>query len=393
MTKHRILPHTALLLFFGLILCIPSGVQAQQPATTHTVQASETLFSISREYDITVGDLRRWNDLDDNQLTPGQVLRISPPEQDNQVTHTVRANETLFSISRRYNVTIAEIQQWNDLEGTNISLGQELTIYRQDDSTGRPQTEELPSATPRPGEEPERRSIVRESGDSVMNTYYIVRSGDSLYRIATDHGLTVDELKQLNNLESDEISVGQQLTVPAGRSSAPSVAEGDDASTPQGMFTQYRVQSGETGASLLDKFNMSENELAALNPGLTMDRISAGQRVTVLLPPTRTFRNPYRTGSDLEDLGSVPVFRYSNSDVASPTTSGELYNPDQLTAAHPNIALGKVIYIENPTNRVGIFVKINDRHPGDGLKLSNSAYQMLQFSSVEEARVTLYVDN
>jgi rare lipoprotein A (peptidoglycan hydrolase) len=86
------------------------------------------------------------------------------------------------------------------------------------------------------------------------------------------------------------------------------------------------------------------------------------------------------------------VFRYSNSDIANPTTSGELYNPNQLTAAHPNIALGKVIYIENPSTNNGIFVKINDRHSGDGLKLSSSAYEMLDFSSIEQARVTIYLD-
>ncbi len=390
MINTRILFISTLLLLFSSILLSPSETSAQQPATTHIVKAGETLFSISREYDITVGELRRWNNLDNDSLSPGQELRITPPRQDNEIIHTVQAGETLFSISRRYNVSIAEIQQWNELDGTNIPLGTELTIFREESDTLSSPGGNLPPPSPEPEE---RESIVRQPDSSAMNTYYTVRSGDSLYRIAIQHGLTVDELKQLNNLETDMLRVGQRLTVPSDRSSAPSVAEGDDSSTPQGKFTQYRVESGENGPDLLDKFNMSESELYALNPGLSMNQISAGQRVTVLLPPTRTYQNPYRTGSDLEDLGSVSVFRYSDNDVASPTTSGELYNPDQLTAAHPNIALGKVIFIENPANRRGIFVKINDRHSQDGLKLSSAAYDMLNYSSVEQARVTLFVDN
>ena len=366
----------------------PAETQAQQSSETHTVQKGETLFSIARQYDLAVVDLRKWNDLDSDDLSVGQTIRIAPPEADNQITHTVEPEETLFSLSRRYNVTIAEIQEWNDLETANLSTGMELTIYRPEDDNS---AEPLEMTEPEDSDSLERVSIVRER-ESSLNTYYTVRSGDSLYRIANQHGLTVDELKELNNLESDILRVGQRLTVPSDQPSAPSVAEGAEESTPQGRFVQYRVQSGESGSSILEKFQMTEGELFALNPGLSMNQISSGQRVTVLLPPTRTFDNPYQSGSDLENLGSVSVFRYSQSDVASPTTSGELYNPDQLTAAHPNIALGKVIFIENPSNGNGIFVKVNDRHSGDGLKVSTAAFDMLNFSSIEQARVTIYLD-
>ncbi len=379
---------TILVICIGIFLFLPDDAHAQQPATTHTVQAGETLFSVARQYDLAVGDLRRWNDLDSDNLSVGQILRIAPPQADNQITHTVAAGETLFSIARQYNVTIAEIQQWNDLQTTNLSLGRDLTIFLPDEDQ---ESEPVEITETEPIAE-ERESIVRQADGASLNTYYIVRSGDSLYRIASQHGLSVDELKQLNNLENDMLRVGQRLTVPSDRSSAPSVTEGDTESTPQGKFVQYRVQSGETGERLLEKFNMSEQELLALNPTLSMNQIGAGQRVTVLLPPTRSFQNPYRTESDLENLGNVSVFRYSDNDVANPTTSGELYNPNQLTAAHPNIALGKVIFIENPSNNHGIFVKINDRHSGDGLKLSSAAYEMLNFSSIEQARVTIYLD-
>lgn len=376
---------TATIFLFLLISFLASETAlAQQISETHTVQQGETLFSISRQYDIPVGDLRQWNDLENDNLQPGMELRITPPESSNQVTHVVKEGETLFAISREYDVTIPEIQQWNNMDNLNIALGQELVLFPQDDP------EEM-SPPPADTQNTERESIVRQSDTAASNTYYIVKSGDSLYRIANQHNMTIDELRRLNNLESDVINVGQRLTVRDVRS-APSIAESAEDSTPQGRFVLYSMGSGENAQSLMEKFLMSEEELKTLNPGLSLDNFTSGQRVTVLLPPQRTLENPYKKGSNLQDLGNVPVFRYSDDDIAKPTTSGELYNPDQLTAAHSNIALGNIIYIENPASGRGVYVRVNDRHSNNGLKVSHKAFEMLNISSSEQARVQIYLD-
>lgn len=376
-----------LVLVVSLTLFPDSQLSAQQSSEFHTVQAGETLFSISRDFNITVGDLRRWNSLDNDNLSPGQRLRISPPREQNQITHEVQPGETLFAISRRYRVTIAEVQQWNNLRDNSLDTGRVLTIFLPDEREG---VESLPPAE---AIEEERVSIVRSSEVPVGNTYYTIRSGDTLFKIARDHEMTINELMELNGLESDMLRVGQQLTVRENRTSAPSIAENAESSTPQGKFVQYRVESGENKERILNKFQMSETELLKLNPGLVIDNISSGQRLTILLPPTRTFKNPFRKDASLEDLGSVSAYRYSENDIASSTTSGELYNPDELTAAHPNMALGNVIFIENTSNGNSIYVRINDRHSGDGLKLSHKAFSMLGFSSVEQAIVSIYLDN
>lgn len=376
---------TATTILFLLISLLASEMAlAQQTSETHTVQQGETLFSISRQYDIRVGDIREWNDLENDNLQPGMELRITPPETSNQVTHVVEEGETLFAISREYNVTIPEIQQWNNLNNLNIALGQELVLFLQD------ATEEM-SPPPADTQNTERESIVRQSDTAASNTYYIVKSGDSLYRIANQHNMTIDELRRLNNLESDVINVGQRLTVRDVRS-APSIAENAEDSTPQGRFVLYTMGSSENAQSLMEKFLMSEEELKTLNPGLSLDNFTSGQRVTVLLPPQRTLKNPYKKGSNLQDLGNVPVFRYSDDDIAKPTTSGELYNPNQLTAAHSNIALGNIIYIQNPASGRGIYVRVNDRHSNNGLKVSHKAFEMLNITSAQQARVQIYLD-
>lgn len=376
---------TFLFTICGLFFIQPVELYSQNHPDTHTVRAGDTLFSISRQYEITVTELREWNDLEDDALRIGMDIRVAPPEQQEALTHTVSPQETLFSISRQYGVTIAEIQQWNNLESINISMGQELIIYN--DHGGRTENLTEPSA---PVSEEERISIVTPT--TAASTYYTVQSGDYLNRIAQEHGMTTDELRQLNNLEDDLIRVGQRLVV-RELQTTPVVDDVIEESTPQGRFVNYRLESGENTNLILDRFSMTMEELEALNPGTNIESLSSGQRVTVLIPPSRNFANPYRQRAGLRDLGDVRVSRYNDNAIASTTTSGELYNPGQLTAAHSNMALGSIIFVENPQNGRGVYVKINDRFSGDGIRLSQSAYNALGFVSESQATATIYQDN
>ncbi len=379
-----------LLLFLATSVILAPDVSAQQAETEHVVQQGETLFSISRQHDVTVSELRMWNNLDTDDLRTGQVLRLTPPSGEDRVVHTVQPGESLFGISRQYNVTIAEIQQWNNLDGTALDSGTELVIY-----PGEETEEELPHTIEEieQMDEEERTSIVRRLDETPAGSEtYVVRSGDTLFQIAREHDMTVNELRDLNNLQDDVLRVGQRIMVKRVRT-APSVAEGAEDSTPQGKFALYRVQSGENMETLLSRFRMSRAELNALNPGVAESGVSQGQQITVLLPPTRNFDNPYKSDANLENLGTVPVSRYSDDDRATPTTSGELYNPEQLTAAHSNMALGNIIYIENPSNGNGVYVRVNDRQSGDGLKISHKAYELLGFSAIDQPQVTIFLDD
>jgi len=391
--KKRIAEITLFLLL--LSISVPTfaqtGSEDQASDRTHTVQAGETLFSISRTYDLTVSELRDWNNLNSDNLQPGQTLRISPPAGQNRTLHVVEAGESLFGISRMYNVTIAEIQQWNSLQGTDIEIGSRLVIYEESQNE---RSESVPTISEvEQMDDSERSSLVQRIQEGVsQNDTYVVRSGDNLTQIARRFDMTINEIKSLNNLQSDMLRVGQRLTVKKNQV-PPSVAEGAENSTPQGRFATYRLQSGENTSSVLKKYRLSGSELSALNPGLNIESLSGGQQITVLLPPTRNFDNPYRKGANLEDLGTVPAFVYSEDNRAKPTTSGELYNPVELTAAHSNIVLGSIIYVENPANKNGVFVKINDRMTADGLKLSHKAYEMLNFSSISQPQLTIYLEN
>ncbi len=131
----------------------------------HTVIAGETLYGVARQYEVSVNDIRKWNPGMDDMLKTGQKLVIgkvdkpSPPDENDvpkPVTkpaptptpvpeipkpkqpeapkttgtqmHTVEAGQTLYAISRLYNVTVEQLTEWNNLTSTSINVGQELIV-------------------------------------------------------------------------------------------------------------------------------------------------------------------------------------------------------------------------------------------------------------------------
>lgn len=173
----------------------------------HKVAPGESLWAISKRYGVTVAELKKWNNLTDGTLAIGQQLALQQPDPktENKATselpapaaneskeessasiHEVQPGESLWAIARMYELTLEQLRNWNGLtEDTPISIGQNLILKA---------PKKLPEPTP---------------------TYktYIVRGGDSLYKIARQHGMTVEELKKLNNLTSNSLAVGDELKV------------------------------------------------------------------------------------------------------------------------------------------------------------------------------------
>jgi LysM repeat protein len=112
--------------------------QQQNQQIIHIVSQGETLFGISKKYNITVENLKKYNHLKSDQVYLGQKLSIVN-EQDssdtnnhstNNIKHTVAQGETLYAISRKYNVTVENIKKWNELKSDNLVLGQIIIINK-----------------------------------------------------------------------------------------------------------------------------------------------------------------------------------------------------------------------------------------------------------------------
>ncbi|MDX1627783.1 MAG: LysM peptidoglycan-binding domain-containing protein [Fulvivirga sp.] len=108
----------------------------------HVVAPKETLYSISRKYNITIQQIKEWNQLNSNALDIGQKLVISKsaelPKSESansrdevrteRKTHVVKQSETLFALSRKYEVDVADLRKWNQLPSNEISIGQVLIV-------------------------------------------------------------------------------------------------------------------------------------------------------------------------------------------------------------------------------------------------------------------------
>jgi LysM repeat protein len=113
-------------------------VQTSAGDRKHKVAAGETLFSISKLYDVSVDEIKAWNNLKDNSLSLGQELVIkkkstttiaeAPATNSLKGVHTVVAGETLYSISRQYNVSVQQLKEWNGLAASEVQIGQTLFL-------------------------------------------------------------------------------------------------------------------------------------------------------------------------------------------------------------------------------------------------------------------------
>lgn len=119
-----------------------------------------------------------------------QLQPIIKSSSETIAEHTVQAGETLFSISRKYNVSVEKLKSLNGLKDNSLALGQKLKINESN----------FPDAGLQQAQLPEQN-------------YHEVRQGESLYGISKKYGLTVEQVKQLNNLEDNSLNVGQKLKI------------------------------------------------------------------------------------------------------------------------------------------------------------------------------------
>lgn len=211
----------------GQILEVPGS--SSSASGTYTVKSGDSLWKIANEYGLTVAELKSLNGLTSDNLSIGQVLKVSNSSgssNSSSNTYTVKSGDSLWKIANEYGITVNELKSLNDLTSDILSIGQVLQI---------------PSS-----------SSSNNSGST-----YTVKAGDSLWNIANKYGITVDELKNLNNLTSNTLSIGQILKVPSGGNT-------------------YTVKSGDSLWSIANRYGTTVDTLKSLN-GLTSNTLSIGQ--------------------------------------------------------------------------------------------------------------------
>ena len=192
----------------------------------YIVKKGDSLWSISNKYGLSVDELKDLNNLSSNNLSVGQKLLIkdTSSSDDLGIYYTVKAGDTLYGIANEYGLSVDELKSMNGLSNNNLSVGQKL--------------------------------LVSGTGEVVVgNDYdtYVVKSGDNLYAIARKYGISVNKLKDINNLSSNLLSVGQKLLVPKLNGKTYIVKSGDNL---------YKIAK-ENGTTVTDLINL--NELSTTN--------------------------------------------------------------------------------------------------------------------------------
>jgi LysM repeat protein len=180
----------------------------------HQVDAGETLFALSRRYKVDVATIKSENALSSNSLNLGQLIYLPVAEPaiastDNQKQHTVAAGETLYSIARQYQLSVSDIKAWNDLKTANLEIGQVLRLGNSDriatDKKSVAQTDVQAEADKKP-----------QIGPNAANETHKVLSGETLYSISRKYSISIQDLKSLNDLEGNSVDIGQVLVLKSG---------------------------------------------------------------------------------------------------------------------------------------------------------------------------------
>lgn len=157
------------------------------------------------------------------------VPYIAKNNSNNSNYYIVQKGDTLYAIARKYNISVNDLMAINNLNSSLLSIGQQLVIPDSNQNAN-------------------------------LDNYYIVKSGDTLYGIAKKYNTTVDNLKVINNLNSNLLSIGQKLMLPGNN--------------------YYVVQKGDTLYGIAKRYNTTVDSIKSKN-NLSSNLLSIGQKLII----------------------------------------------------------------------------------------------------------------
>ena len=196
----------------------------------YVIQKGDSLWSISKKFGLTVNELKEMNNLTSNLLTIGDTLKVkketTPIATEN--TYKVQKGDSLYSIAKKYNMTVNELKTLNNKTSNLLTIGEVLIVNKNEE----------------------------------YNTY-TVQKGDSLYKIANIYGISVDKLKEINGLTTNTLTIGQILKVPGEKTNQ-----------------VYTVVAGDNLYRIAQKFNTTVSAIQSLN-NLSTSNLSIGQKLLI----------------------------------------------------------------------------------------------------------------
>ena len=199
----------------------------------YIVKKGDSLWSIASKNGTTVDNIKRLNNLTNNNLYIGQILKLNNEENEDNLKdkniYTVKKGDSLWLIANKNGVSVDDIKNANNLTSNTLQIGQILII-------------------------PDKKTSTKE-------ITYVVKKGDSLWLIANKYDTTVEKIKSANNLINNTLKIGQILTIPSSTE-----------------FFTYTVKKGDNLWLIAKNYNTTVDNIKKLN-NLTSNTLQIGQKL------------------------------------------------------------------------------------------------------------------
>lgn len=179
-----------------------------QRVYVHVIQKGNTLWGLHKLYDVPVEKIVAGNPGVENGLQEGQIVYIPVPVITQEKTHTVVAGETLYSISRKYDVDVKDLTSWNPGSEQGIKEGQQLKILSSTYVTG----EKAEAVAVEKAKEPAANPVKITFNDSIVE--HSVAQGETLYSISRRYLVPSEKIVAFNNKKNNNIKPGEVLKIP-----------------------------------------------------------------------------------------------------------------------------------------------------------------------------------
>lgn len=243
-----------------------------------------------------------------------------PVNGDSQNIYVVQRGDSLYSIAQKYNTTVQAIKSANNLTSNTLQIGQKLIL---------PDSEEI--IIPNPSN----------------YTVYTVKRGDTLYKIATEYGITPEDIIDFNKLNTQNLVIGQQLLIPISNETPDNGTE----------TISYTVQDGDSLWKIANTCSIDVNEIIRLN-NLETTIIRRGD--ILLLPASCNIGNNNQENVNQDDIKHVVARNDTLYSIARKygTTVNEIMEYNSLPST--TLTVGQILYIPNTNSYINYYVQPND---------------------------------
>ncbi|WP_109298806.1 LysM peptidoglycan-binding domain-containing protein [Aquimarina sp. AU474] len=269
-----------LLIFLLLIIGVSANAQQYK---SHTVEKGENVYRIAKRYNTTPEAIYKINPTAKDGIKEGEILAIPIVDGQEYKTHVVDKGDTVYSLSKQYNITTETIYLLNPEAVNGINIGQILNVGKIEKN----EVTAIDSNEPDKGTVLDSLKVIPDDRKIIRFITHKVKRKETLYGIAKKYNITVEDIKKNNKrLYSEQIRKKDRIRIPVYevKESTNEVVK-DSIESRLSVTTKYKVKPKDTKYGIARRHGITISELEQLNPNMNPD-FPIGMELTV---PTTVF--------------------------------------------------------------------------------------------------------